>query len=197
MCEIKALKAYFYKTVGFIPTLQWLKQNSKNYCLVAGEVICLSKKVSLESQIPTVTPFKVKSVVQDFKKADTKKQIKKDRLTGIQTFLKTYKNQYKILTARFLKNLNRFLLLCQDLKVKRKKTSNFCVFWWDWKEKITVATGDYGTCFFKYEELSELIGRDPPKIKLPKLPLLKDYSADVLNNSKKPKYIQLELTLEV
>lgn len=96
---------------------------------------------------------------------------------GIKAFLNKY-NDVQVLRAFYFEATDRFLIFCKDLKVKKTKKEEYCLFWWDWENRITTKSGDYIDCFLQYERLVDVMG-NPKPISLPKSPDLTEYYRNV------------------
>lgn len=94
---------------------------------------------------------------------------------GIKAFLNKY-TDVQVLRAFYFEATDRFLIFCKDLKVKKKE--EYCLFWWDWMNRITTKSGDYIDCFLQYERLVDLMG-NPKPISLPEAPDLTEYYRNV------------------
>ena len=96
---------------------------------------------------------------------------------GIKAFINQY-NDVQIIQAFHFQATDRFLIFCKDLKVNKKRKEEYCLYWWDWANRISTRTGDYIDCHFKYRELINLLG-NPSPITLPEPPDLTEYHRKV------------------
>lgn len=172
------------KTARFIPAEEWLSQQRRGFIPADEWLSDYSVPEPQSHNHDIAKPLETEEVElnSEHLESDSEHINKIEEAVilhheGIKAFLQKY-NDVQIIQAFHFQATDRFLIFCKDLKVKKKRKEEYCLYWWDWANRITTKTADYVDCYFKYRELINLLG-NPSPITLPEPPDLTEYKRNV------------------